>query len=127
MKKWMLIGLLFLPLLACEREWEPEVVAEEADPQGEVTVTFTVPADQIPTKALGEDPSLETMHLAIFGSSGYLKQYVPATLLATAFPNAPIQEIFARKGIPADVRADALSTDAYISLATEIMKYTQGA
>ena len=86
MKKWMLIGLLFLPLLACEREWEPEVVAEEADPQGEVTVTFTVPADQIPTKALGEDPGLETMHLAIFGSSGYLKQYVPATLLVTAAP-----------------------------------------
>ena len=86
MRKWMLIGLLFLPLLACEREWEPEVVAEEEDPQGEVTVVFSVPADQMPTKALGENPGLETMHLAIFGSSGYLKQYVPATLLEAAAP-----------------------------------------
>ena len=86
MRKWFYIFLLFLPLLSCQREWEQELGEDGTDPEGEVTVVFSVPADQIPTKVLGEAPQLETMHLAIFGSSGYLKQYVPATLLSAAAP-----------------------------------------
>lgn len=86
MRKWFYIFLLFLPLAACHQGWEEEPGEDGADPEGEVTVVFSVPADQIPTKALGEDPGLQSMHLAIFGSSGYLKQYVPAMQLAAATP-----------------------------------------
>ena len=86
MRKWVYLFLLFLPLLSCQREWEQESGEDGTDPEGEVTVVFSVPVDQIPTKTLGEAPQLETMHLAIFGSSGYLKQYVPATLLSAAAP-----------------------------------------
>ena len=86
MRKWYYIFLLFLPLLACHREWEQESGEEGPDPEGEVTVVFSVPVDEIPTKALGENPGLVSMHLAVFGSSGYLKQYVPATLLKAAAP-----------------------------------------
>lgn len=68
---------------------EPE--ADEnggAYPEGaKVTINFAVAGDAvtIPTKAgqeLGDDdvqPGLQTLHLAVFGSSGYLKEYVEAT------------------------------------------------
>lgn len=76
MKRWLYIVLLLLPLLACEREWVNDI--EASDPEGEVEITFTVTRDDVLTKALGEDPGLETMHVAVFGSSHYLKQYVKA-------------------------------------------------
>ena len=64
------------------------LVEPEADEDGgtypegaKVTVTFTVAGEGIaPTKAqaLGEDQPLTSLHLAVFGSSGYLKEYVEA-------------------------------------------------
>ena len=77
MRRWLYIGLLLLPLLACEREWANDIDA--SDPEGEVEITFTVTGDDVLTKTLGEDPGLTTMHVAVFGSSHYLKQYVKAT------------------------------------------------
>lgn len=51
-------------------------------PEGaKVEVRFTVAAEGLsPTKAqaLGEDQPLQNLHLAVFGSSGYLKEYVEA-------------------------------------------------
>ena len=66
---------------------EPE--ADEnggAYPEGaKVTITFSVAGDGIApgtkVQALGEDQPLTSLHLAVFGSSGYLKEYVEATLL----------------------------------------------
>ena len=83
MRKFLhIIALLALSLLSCtHQEVEPELVSEEG-PEGRVTVYFTVNGDQMPTKALGEDPHLESMHIAVFGSSGYLKEYVPATKIS---------------------------------------------
>lgn len=60
------------------QESEPSAYPEGA----KVTVRFTVAAEGIaPTKAqeLGEDEALQSLHLAVFGSSGYLKEYVAAT------------------------------------------------
>lgn len=59
---------------------------QEPEPSGypegaKVKVRFTVAAEGLaPTKAqaLGEDQPLQSMHLAVFGSSGYLKEYVEA-------------------------------------------------
>jgi hypothetical protein len=81
MRRWLYIGLLLLPLLACEREWANDIDA--SDPEGEVEITFTVTRDDVLTKTLGEDPGLTTMHVAVFGSSHYLKQYVKATPVRT--------------------------------------------
>lgn len=82
MRRYFYILLLLLPLFACTRELSPLVLEEPVDdaPEGTVSVTFsfTVPSEDPATKALGESSELETMHLAIFGSSGYYKKYVKA-------------------------------------------------
>ena len=82
MRKYLYILLLLLPLFACNRELSPLALEEPVDdaPEGTVSVTFsfTVPAEDSATKALSESSELETMHLAIFGSSGYYKEYVKA-------------------------------------------------
>ncbi len=81
MRRYFYILLLLLPLFACTREVSPLTLEEPVDdaPEGTVSVTFsfTVPAEDPATK-LGESSELETMHLAIFGSSGYYKKYVKA-------------------------------------------------
>ena len=79
------IFLLLLALLACTREKDFVPVEEDGAPEGRVTVTFSVLADHNPdTKALGEANNLDTdrMYLAIFGGSGYFKEYIHATLVS---------------------------------------------
>lgn len=97
MRRYLHILLLLLPLFACTRELNPVVPEEPVDdaPEGTVSVTFSfaVPSDEPTTKAYGDDPldersRLQTMHLAVFGSSGYYKKYTKATLL----PGYPIRE-----------------------------------
>ena len=80
MREWIVIAAAALVALSCSREKEQELLVE---PEGKVEVTFTVTGDQVATKTLGEAHQLETMHIAVFGGSGYLKEYVPATLLST--------------------------------------------
>lgn len=75
---WMIV--LLSGLLGCVRELPelpaPDPIAEEA----RVTVTMTIPAVTFSpdTKSLGEEIELNSLRLAIFGSSGYLKEYVSA-------------------------------------------------
>lgn len=76
-------------LLACVREPELALEPEAGDPFPEgapVTITFSVPASglQTGTKAIGEEGSLNSLHVAVFGSSGFLKEYVKAELMGTA-------------------------------------------
>jgi hypothetical protein len=62
-------------------EPEPEKDGNTYPEGAKVTVSFTVAGEGIaPTKAqaLGEDQPLTSLHLAVFGSSGYLKEYVEA-------------------------------------------------
>ena len=88
MRRLFLSVLCLLAALSCVREIEPPQTARQPFPEGEpVTVTFSVPGvNTTPaTRAesylpLGEEIDLQSLHLAVFGSSGYLKEYVPATL-----------------------------------------------
>ena len=86
--------MLVLPALSsCFKEADPIEPAVEAEvdnaPSGEVTIDFTLSLPEIEailaTKAETRDsiPHLNTLHLAVFGSSGYLKQYALATLVET--------------------------------------------
>ena len=90
MKKvaYILAALLF-SFLACTREEEPvhdrmgsEPVQEDGAPDGSVKVSFTcvMMESSAATKALGEESGLSSMRLAVFGGSGYYKEYVTATL-----------------------------------------------
>lgn len=85
MKLKSFISLAFLLLLGCAREQEPEQSRNLPSAEGEkVTLTFSVVTDgndSPATKALGEATDLNTLYLAVFGRSGYLKEYSKATLL----------------------------------------------
>lgn len=65
-------------------------------PEGaKVTVNFTVIGDgATPTKAqqLGEEMSLNNLYLAVFGSSGYLKEFVKATPLGATGGEVEFQD-----------------------------------
>ena len=90
MRKYLhILFLLLLPLFSCTREVEwIDPAAEEADdaPDGRVSVTFTcaLPGAEPATKAgsgeskLGEETYLESLYLAVYGSSGYFKEYIKA-------------------------------------------------
>ena len=82
MKKGWLI-LLFAALLSCVREAEP-VPASESSVEGRpVTITISVPGFEPETKGLDEGGTLSTLRLAVFGGSGYLKEYVQADPVRT--------------------------------------------
>jgi len=81
--------LLILALCACatvssclKQPAEPVVPSTEFPEGQQVTISFSMilqGLSGVATKALGEEESLNTLHLAVFGSSGYLKEYVKAT------------------------------------------------
>lgn len=81
MRKWISIVAAVMMALSCSREAEQD--RGVVDSEGKVEITFSVAGDGLATKSLGEAPQLETMHVAVFGGSGYLKEYVPATLEST--------------------------------------------
>lgn len=91
MKQTRFIFLTVLCFLAaCTKVQEMEPGQNSDNPQGEVEVTFRVemPGDLIPTtKALTDTPALDNMYVAVFGSSGYLKEYRQATLVSSATTN----------------------------------------
>lgn len=65
-------------LASCTKEAEFDNTAEkkEIDYEGrEITVYFGVEMPEPATKAMGENPDIESLHVAVFGSSGYLKEY----------------------------------------------------
>lgn len=77
--------LLLFVVLGCIPDLPVQPVpVDEGYPEGaKVTLQFSVSAgDAMPaTKALGEKPELDSLYLAVFGSSGYLKEYVKADII----------------------------------------------
>lgn len=77
--------LLLFVVLGCIPDLPVQPVpVDEGYPEGaKVTLQFSVSAgDAMPaTKGLGEKPELDSLYLAVFGSSGYLKEYVKADII----------------------------------------------
>ena len=69
--------------VSCQREEMREQASERPADRYEgqqVTVYFGVEAKpEASTRALGETPDITSLHVAVFGSSGYLKEYKLAT------------------------------------------------
>ena len=96
-----LLATLCAAVPSCTRvpELEPIVSSETDDdaPAGKVKVRFSVGITELEasltTKAdtRGETPNLQSMHVAVFGGSGYLKQYEKATLVTTPTDNDQIR------------------------------------
>lgn len=87
MRKFLFILLAgLMGLLSCSREREQEAVSAIPDESLEgkqVTINLSVPGFLPDTKALDEGGTLNTLRLAVFGGSGYLKEYVEATPVRT--------------------------------------------
>ena len=82
MKRWIfVIWMLVVAVASCVKERTEEVYAHDPDfPEGKpVTITFSIPGVTLSTKALDNGGDLDNLYLAVFGSSGYLKEYVKAT------------------------------------------------
>lgn len=72
-----------LAAFSCAKEEDQRDIAPKrsaVDYEGkEITVNFGVEMPELQTKALGENPTINSLHVAVFGSSGYLKEYKLAT------------------------------------------------
>lgn len=81
MKRWMMLISLLALTFSCTKE--EEVQREQVQrpfPEGEkVEVSFSMPLDMSITKALDGEDALNNLYFAVFGGSGYLKEYVAAT------------------------------------------------
>jgi len=83
MRKWILIPLLFLATLSCRKE-AGEQLHDTGFPEGQpVEITFSMMGNELSTKALDEGGDIDSLFVAVFGGSGYLKEYVKATSLGT--------------------------------------------
>ena len=89
MRKFLSILLIFSlsAIVSCSRDEGMEDIAGVDVPypvEGKpVTITFDVPMLEPATKSLGEGGELKSLHLAVFGGSGYLKEYVEAHPVST--------------------------------------------
>lgn len=82
-KMWHIFAACWLILAACACARMPEEALPAVNEGGvvegaRIDVTFSVPGFSPATKGLGEGGDLSTLHLAVFGGSGYLKEYVEA-------------------------------------------------
>lgn len=87
-RKWTyLLGAVLLTLVACIREEAQQERAPQTSVEGKkVRVEFSIAGGEITpsTKGLDNGGDISAMYVAVFGSSGYLKEYVEATLVSDA-------------------------------------------
>lgn len=63
-------------LYSCVEEMPQNASRQLPDCEGqEIMVYFGIEMPEPQTKALGENPTITSLHVAVFGSSGYLKEY----------------------------------------------------
>ena len=85
--KWTyLLGAALLALVSCIREEAPQVRAPQSVEGKKVKVEFSIAgaAADPSTKGLDNGGDIARMYVAVFGSSGFLKEYAEATLLDDA-------------------------------------------
>ncbi|MBR6458253.1 MAG: hypothetical protein IKS71_06615 [Bacteroidales bacterium] len=97
MKRIYLAFILFLlaAVTACVKEQDYRMdKSDEKCPEGKVNIrcSIRVPSAVLDpvgteTKALAENPTINTIHVAVFGSSGYMKEYVQAEEVECATVN----------------------------------------
>jgi len=81
MKRFTYILFAFLlAAVSCVKE-QLSTPTTQTETDGKVNISFYVDAAEAnpATKAFSDDPSIQTLKVAVFGGSGYLKEYVSAT------------------------------------------------
>ena len=81
--KWtILLGVVLLALVSCIREEAPRERAQQSVEGKKVRVEFSIAGGSAEpsTKGLDNGGDISRMYVAVFGSSGFLKEYAQATL-----------------------------------------------
>ena len=114
--KWIrFIFILLLPLLSCTREveiYEPDL-DDVTEGRARITFSCSLPESYPATKALGETAGLQTLHLAVFGSSGHYKEYVQADLISHSTANKSFTDA---NGNPFEKTVDVYTFSASVQL-----------
>lgn len=83
MNRFIYILTLLSIILSCSKhELKEDDVASSQD-KVELRFNVTVPGEEVASKALGINPNIRTLHLAIFDAAGYFLEYVTANLETT--------------------------------------------
>lgn len=82
MKKLIYIFLILLGFTSCIKD---DKATLEPEATGKVDIIFGVnlPEPLVNTKAMADRPQVQNLYVAVFGGSGYLKEFVEAELLET--------------------------------------------
>ena len=84
MKKLIYIFLILLGFTSCMKE---ERVTMEPDATDKVDIIFGVTLPEPITKAMADQPQVQNLRVAVFGGSGFLKEYVQAEPVQLATTN----------------------------------------
>ena len=112
MKKWKLISVLgvLALLLSCVQEREAVQPASLQPAEGQkMTINFSVagPELQASTKVLNNGGDIQALYLAVFGSSGYLKEYVKADLTGESTKTYTVEkQVETASGVPTVIEVD---------------------
>lgn len=79
MKKLIYIFLILLGFTSCMKE-DKGTMEPEATDKVEIIFGVNLPEPLINTKAMADKPQVQNLYVAVFGGSGYLKEYVEAEL-----------------------------------------------
>ena len=77
MKKLIYIFLILIGFTSCMREDKVKVAQNPTD-KVEIRFDVTLPEPVVGTKAMKDQPDVQNLYVAVFGSSGFLKEYVQA-------------------------------------------------
>ena len=84
MKKLIYIFLILLGFTSCMKD---DKVTMEPDATDKVDIIFGVDLPEAHTKAMADNPQVQNLRVAVFGGSGYLKEYVQADPIGYATEN----------------------------------------
>ena len=84
MKKLIYIFLILLGFTSCMKE---DRATMEPDATDKVDIIFGVDLPETHTKVMADDPQVQNLRVAVFGGSGFLKEYVQADPIGYATEN----------------------------------------
>ncbi|MBR0313806.1 MAG: hypothetical protein IJK39_01600 [Bacteroidales bacterium] len=84
MKKLIYIFLILLGFTSCMKD---DKVTKEPEATDKVEIIFGVDLPETMTKVMADDPQVQNLRVAVFGGSGFLKEYVQADPIGYATEN----------------------------------------
>ena len=86
MKKLIYIFLILLGFTSCMKD-DKVTLEPEATDKVDIVFGVNLPEPIINTKVMADQPQVQNLRVAVFGGSGYLKEYVEAEPLEEATTN----------------------------------------